>query len=173
MTSLITTPRPWQRLFAANQTGTTITAPAPTTAQPNGDGVIGLSSNLEPPNVLAFAFFGAGADDNTAVARITGWRRVVLAGSDTIWVPTPLASLSLALSTAVGVAGAAVLDTDRFADSIAESVIYTTAKEIVGAATPENTIAIFNLDVKGHELIQVQVATGGSATSVNGLWSGF
>ncbi len=171
-TNLITPPRPWTRLFAANQTGASITTPTPTTTAPTGTNVIDLTGGAAPSN-LAFAFFGAGSDDQTAVARITGWKRCVLTGSTPIWVPTPLASLNLTLSTAVGVAGAAIINADRFCDIIAEATVYTTAKEIVQAASPDNTLAVFKLDVFGHEYVQVDVGTGSSATNVNGIYSGF
>jgi hypothetical protein len=173
MQSLITLPTKWQRLFAANQTGATVPAPAPTITQPSGDGVIPLNGMSNPPNVLALAFFGAGADDNTGLARVTGWKRCDLAGSVTLWVPTPLALLDLTLSTMTGVAGAAILNTDRFVDIIAEVGGYTTAEEILQAATAENTLAVYKVDVFGHELVQVQVGTNSSATNMNGIWSGF
>ena len=93
-------------------------------------------------------------------------------GENPIWIQTPLALLNLTLSTMVGVAGAAALNTDRFADIVAEATVYTTAKEILGAATPEDTLAAYKIDPCGAELVQVQVAVG-NATSINAMVQGF
>ena len=155
------------KLFASNQSGSSITAPAPTTTGPSGDGIFDVRAGNHPFNAIALAFFGTrtSADNETFTARITGWRRI-----STLWVPVPLLALSLTQGTSVGVAGSDVVATEYFADTITASTAFTSAFEIVSPA--DNTVGLVKVDVFGCELLQVQLARSTNA-ACNALVAGF
>lgn len=124
-----TQPTLFQKLFAANVTGV-ITPKAPTATEPVvGDGVIRCAHC----DKLVLALFGAGLDNATLSARVTGWRKV-----GTLWVPAPLAILSGVLGTQMGVAGQPITGTDRLADTITETAVNPYTKLLSPA---DNTLA--------------------------------
>lgn len=170
--SMATLPRNWTLLCAANLTTTSVAAPSPTATEPvtGADGVITLTPDFAP-NYLTFAFFGVGNANDTGKARITGWKRVTTSAG-TLWVPTPLSAVTFTLGTQTGAASTPIVASSKFADTITETTVYTSAKEIVQGATPDNTVAIMKLDAVGFEKVTVIFDKDG-ATSVNGLWSGF
>jgi hypothetical protein len=166
---LLTPAQDYVKLFAANQTGAAIAAPPPTTTAPTGDGMFSSAPDVsygeERLNSCGLVFYGAGADNSTFTARVTGWRKV-----GALWVPVPLLALSGVFGSAVGVAAADVLDTERFADTLTASTGYTSAYELISPA--DNTVACAKVDFFGCQFVQVQVARG-TATSVNVLATGF
>ncbi len=168
MPTLNTALAPFTKLFSSNASGSSITAPTPTTTKPSGDGVVsGVASGSDGYNGLALAFYGtrSAADNETMTARLTGWRLV-----GTLWVPVPLLALAITQGTSVGVAGADVVATEYFADTITASTAFTSANEIINPA--DNTIALVKVDFCGFQLIQVQLAKGTNATC-NCLAAGF
>ena len=125
-------------------------------------------------NVVTLVFYGVGSDNATFSARLIGWRRVYENGveSTSIWIPVKLCEVAVTLSTAVGVAGKLIDETNRFADTIA--LTGTTANDDVSidiVSPADNTIAHMVVDFKGAEVIEVTFTTGGSATSCNALWA--
>src|SRR5688572_26547695 len=84
-------------LYSANVTAGSITAPVPTTTEPSGNGVFDNRFSRDrrsAMNYVVVAFFGAGADNATGTARVTGWRKV-----SSLWVPVPLLALNFTLGT--------------------------------------------------------------------------
>lgn len=104
---------PLSRARATNSDATSFPAVAATTTRPSGAGVVDLAAN--PPAWLKLVPFGAGADDSTFDLRLVGWS---LVGS--LWVPTILVQFGCTLSAAVGVSGADVTDSERFADTLGD-----------------------------------------------------
>ncbi len=163
---------PFSKLFASNQTGSSITAPIPTVTEPTGDGILNLESinrvagALSPPNSVVVAFFGARTGANqTATARLTGWRKI-----GTLWIPVPLLALALTQGTSIGIAATDVVATDYFVDTITASTAFTSAYELISPA--DDTVAAVKVDLFGCEKLQVQVAKG-TCTSVNALAASF
>ncbi len=93
----------------------------PTITEPVNDGVIILAdgSGQIVPCRAKFWFIGLGSDNDAFSVRIIGWTRVDLDTMRPLWVPSLIAEYAVVVSAAVGVAGAAVLNTERFADTIA------------------------------------------------------
>ena len=157
------------KVFAANASGSSITAPTPTTTEPTGDGVFEsiLAEGTVALNALWLIFYGtrSSADNETFTARVTGWKKVT-----TLWVPIPLLALALTQGTSTGVAAAEVIATEYFADTITASTAFTSAYEIISPA--DNTIAAVKVDFAGCRKVQVQLAKGTNATC-NVLAAGF
>lgn len=154
----------WAKALAANSTDTSFAALAPTTTMPSTGVVNMLSAGAQysgVPNNLLLAFYGTGAENTTYSARVTGWSKI-----DTLWVPAPLAELACTLGTAVGVAGASVVATERFADTITQA---SGAASIVISSLADNRVGWVLIDPLGHELVQVSFDMTG-ATNGNAIY---
>jgi hypothetical protein len=158
-----------KKVFAANSTSASTTAPAPTLTEPTGDGIIDASAlggqQNGIVNQLFMIFYGIGSNNATMTIRITGWRKL---GST--WIPFPLLVLTITLGTRAGITGGDVSASEVFADTIVAATAYTAAYELLSQA--DNTIAGIKLDIFGCQKIQVQVDVNGS-TSANALYAGF
>lgn len=119
-------------------------------------------------NSLMFTPYGSGADNATFSARVTGWRSISAIGLTTLWVPTRLMELSCLLSTSVGIAAAAVINTERFCDTITQvaSTAMISTVEIYSPA--DNSPGWVLADGLGFELIEFTVDLG-TATDANFL----
>ncbi len=137
---------PLQLALVANSTATSFATLISTITEPSGTGVHSFLATLRRDKLLV-SFFGAGADDSTFDARIVAWDRIE-SSTLTLWVPRVLCSLSLTLSTQVGIAGAKVVATDRFADTmvvhatVAPQPVFTDL--VSAAAATRGTVEIFS-----------------------------
>lgn len=138
--------QPLQRALATSSTATSFATLISKLTEPSGDGVFAFPSIGQ--KFLHASFFGAGADDTTFDARIVGWDRIGTDPAFTLWVPRILASLSIILSTQVGIVGCKVINTDRFADQIvvhATVAPQSTFTDVVSAAAASRgTVEIFS-----------------------------
>lgn len=189
---------PWRKLRNTNETSNGYVSKVPRNTDPyvnantttkNGDAdtatgpsVINFRNSPNPSmpvqNGIQLLFYGVGANDNTFSCRILGWanmcndRANVFADSAQIWIPVVLAEVAVTLSsTPVGLAGANILATELFADTI--TITGTTANPGINCnivSPANNTIARMFLDAEGYQYIEAQFTTGGSATSCNGLY---
>ncbi len=122
-------------------------------------------------NSVFFMPFGIGNDDTTFDVRVVGWR---YAFSDYathgLWVPVTLGGFSCTLSSQVGVANAAVIATERFADTITRITAQgnDVSSEIVSPAN--NTPGHVILDLKGCHKVEFCFDMTG-ATSGNVLYA--
>lgn len=160
----------WVELLTSNSTAASFTALAATATEPTGAGVIDLPLTGDAVNsFLQLIFFGAGADNSTFDARVSGWSKV-----DTLWVPTPLVEVSCTLGAAVGVASQAVLDTERFADTLSLAAAYSgLAGSLATVVSPAgDLVARLLLDLQGFRKFQVQFDMTG-ATSGNAIYKRF
>jgi len=157
--------RDWSKFLTTNDTTNGYASRVATTTEPVDAGVKSLDAGGDQNwTTLEVLLFGAGADNATLGARILGWRKI-----STLWVPTILADLSGTLSTSVGVASAAVLNTDRFVDTV-------TINGGINVATgyaAQNQPLVIQLDVSGYSKVELITTTGGSATNVNALYAAF
>jgi hypothetical protein len=106
------------RALATNATDTSFAAIIPTITEPSGDGVFSVPGSSTAPGTLYIYPFGAGSDNQTFDLRVSGWRYAVSSGGGKLWLPVTLCEMSCTLSTLVGIADAAAVATDRFADTI-------------------------------------------------------
>lgn len=157
---------PFQSLHSAVVTASSITPPVAMTTEPTGDGVFNMfSTHTVPLNSAVIAFFGGNSADGTFTARITGWRKI-----GTLWIPTPLLTLSGILGAMTGVAGTGVTASQLLADTLTVSTAFTTAYEIINPTGDQ--VAIVKVDAFGCEKIQVQVAIG-TCNNIAALAAGF
>ncbi len=155
----MTTPRDYRRFRAANENASGFATKISTTTEPTGDGVLDLArlGGSVPCKILLVPFL-LGGDGDTTVMRVIGWSSVSLASVNTLWVPVILGEFTLTASTAVGVAGAAVLNTERFADTIVP-VAARIEDAVVGAGTAVhsdvNVLSPTN-DTPGHIIMPLR-----------------
>jgi hypothetical protein len=158
------------KLYGTNSTASSITVPAPTTTAPTGDGVFDLRGSGpagEVPNFGELIFYGAGADEGTGTAKVILWHQC-----GTLWIPTVAVAVDLLLGTAVGVAGADLVATDRLVDSITPTAGAVNVASMDVLSPNDNTVAKVSFDLRGASKIQVLTAKG-SATNLNVLFRGF
>lgn len=162
MDTLVST---FEKVFSSNATDDPFPSRVSTTTQPASAGVIESRKFGEFTNgSLLFVPYGTGADDSTLDLRIIGWRQI-----DTLWVPVILCQVQCTLSTAVGVSGAAVTNSERFADTITLTSPFGTSGVDVNVSSPaNNTPGHILIDPKGCPLIEVTVDLG-TATAANAL----
>ena len=172
-----------RRAFAANSTSAAFVAFVDTLTEPSGAGVHDIGKSGLVPDQALISFFGAGADGATFDARIVGWDRIGDDPYSTLWVWRVLASFSVTLSAAVGVAGSAhVAETDRWADTLALGALAeprygdvnaTPASEYRGTTrifSPQNDIKAYAIvPLLGCEKLQFDLDMTG-ATNGNALF---
>ena len=161
----------FKKFYATNATDASFPSKIATTTQPANDGVYDFTANGISPNGLLIPSaivvipYGVGSDNNTQKIRIIGWRLI-----GTLWVPTPLCQFTCTLSAAVGVAGATVVATERFADTLtADSMNPSGGVEAVSPTG--DLVAHFVVDIKGCPIIEATFDRNSSATSCNALWA--
>lgn len=152
---------PLQRARAASSISNAFTAPAPTATKPSGAGVLDFS--IAPPAWLRVFPFGAGVDNSTLTVRLIGWSLV-----GALWVPSVLCQFDATLSTAVGVSGSDVTDTERFADTVADPTIGAAGVTCQPYSPANNIPGFMLLDACGCTLFQLDTSVG-TATSGNAL----
>jgi hypothetical protein len=153
------------KVLATNSADTSFTAPVATTTKPTA-GVVNLARQSAVPQWLAVVPYGTGGDDSVFEMWITGWRKVA-----TLWVPQRLVKLTCTLSTSVGVAGAALVATERLCDTItATGGISNVSYQLF--STTDNTPAHALVSPNGCSLIQFTFdLTTGTPTGANALYS--
>lgn len=178
---------PFRKMRTTNTTDSAFTGNAariPTITLPDGVGDaaaqttsavhrFGLDVGSVTANGCLAVFYATGADNVTFNARCYAW--TPQPGSNSVpvlWVPVLLCEVALIASTIVGVAGAPVVATERFADTVTLTIgnanisIETLSP---GTTTANSGIAHVLLDFKGPQLIE-WVLDVGTATDANGLF---
>lgn len=146
-----------------NETSAVFASKIATATAPSGEGVIPLRVVGEfTRGSIMLIPYGEGADNSTLSARVIGWRQVAA-----LWVPVILSEIAVTLSTAVGVSGQAVLDTERFGDTVSLSLGNAGVDNQIFSPA-NNTPAHVVIDAKGATAIEVIFARG-TATSCNAL----
>lgn len=167
-----TTPRPLGKAFTANSTnGTAFSAKAVTNTKPSGSGVVSIESDT--PTLSKWIFFGAGNADQTFNARITGWTPCVPSSAGvTSWVPIILWQGVVTLGSHTGIASGAVLNTEKFADTIETDTGFGDDGVDCQPFSPANdTVAHLLVDNKGCSLLELEVDMV-DATNANALIAG-
>src|SRR3990167_10925394 len=110
MNQLVRAVRRWR---ATNENASGFASKIPTITEPSGDGILDLAKMSIVPKLLKIWPILLGADDDVSSMRLIGWHQCLLAGSTTLWFPTIIGEFVCTASTAVGIAAATVLDTER------------------------------------------------------------
>lgn len=123
--------RAFKKAWTANANTSSFASRIPTITEPTNDGVLDIKGDgLVVPSQMLIIPYGLGADDDAADMRVIGWRHAgpvdLQGGTRALWIPTILGEFNCTFSTAVGVAGSFVLNTERFADTITIQALATT-----------------------------------------------
>lgn len=151
---------PLQKARTTNSTDSAFTAPVATTTMPTGGGVVDM--RRDPPTWVRVVPFGVGADNTTFDVRVLAWTEDL-----GFWLPTIIAQFSCTLSAFVGVAGATVDETHRFADTLSTPAT-NLGPECVTFSPQNDTPGWYLIHAAGAQLIEVQFDMTG-ATSGNAL----
>lgn len=110
------------------------------------------------PKWLKLFFLLLGADNDAASFRLIGWNRAVKSGSTDLWMPQPFAEFACTGSACVGVAGAAVLNTERFADTIAPVALKIEDIKIAAGTSLMSDAYVYTPadDTAGHVVISTR-----------------
>lgn len=110
--------RDYAKVFSANLNASSFASKPPTTTEPTNDGVIDVAKGAGViPQWLLFLPYGLGSDNDTFSFRVLGWRKIK--GSlVSLWVPVTLGEFACTLGSLSGVAGAPVINTELFVDTI-------------------------------------------------------
>jgi hypothetical protein len=158
------------KVRATNATDTSFASRVATTTTPADDGVVSIADvGSTAPTWVCLVPYGSGGDGDTFDVRVVGWRKV-----STLWVPTILLQFTATMSTAVGVASAAVTNSERFADTVGDPA---TGMGSVGVncqptSPANNTPAHYLVDTRGCAKFEVLFdATAAGTTGMNCLWA--
>lgn len=166
----------WYRGLQYNSTAPSLPTVSPTTTEP-----ITVDSGTPASNVLLIdtgdkttdlMFFAVGADNVTFLVDLYLWRKATGIGGlatfgTVLWVPTYLGQITGTASAKVGVAAAMVINTERFADTLAGTM---DARVTLRSPTTDK-IGDVVVDTTGYQKLGVYFGINASATSVNALFS--
>lgn len=150
-----------------------------TITEPTQDGVYDLSTGLPLVQNLALILpYGVGSDNDTFSVRVIGWRKVgtarpggqVPAGNTRLWIPLVLAEYACTLSADVGVAGAIIDNTHRFADTMTLTTgNANVSEELVSPGGDLKAHAV--LDLKGVHKLEFTFQITSGTTAMNCLFA--
>ena len=170
---IVTSHEVFKRSLTNNSTSTSFSNPAPTTTEPETVDSDTPTSNAKvfspTKNAIVMNFFGTDADGETFDVRFFGWSLATDGTNTPLWVPSFLVQLTATLSTATGVAGAAVINTEFFADTLVASTSVTGSSSFYAHSPENNVIASCVLDTFGWDKIEARFDLTGAA-SANFTW---
>jgi hypothetical protein len=181
--------RPYRRFRAVNESATGFASKVPTITEPTGTGADASSAavlNLTNNNQLVPAYIKLlpillGADNDVSSMRVIGWHRALLDGKTTLWIPHIIGEFACTASTAVGVAAAAVLNTERFCDGIAHVAARSLDQKIAAGTSvgskyetvilANDTPALIVMPLYGFEKIELTSDQTTGTSTFNCLFS--
>lgn len=159
----MTSIRQYEKCLTTNASDASFPSRVATATEPSGGGVVALGLGEDTIELLPY---GTGNDDTTFDIRVIGWRKIV-DSSTSLWVPYVICQAQCVNSTAVGVSGKPVVNTERFSDS--NTITYGVG---VSPTVPANTIAPLYVDVSGFAKFEVTFDMTG-ATNANALYAAY
>ncbi len=187
--------RSYQKAFAANLVATSFASCVATTTEPTGNGVIDLTAGGPGggaggivPQYMMVLPYGLGASNDGFSLRIIGWRRCntplgAATSVLTLWVPTTFVEVACLLGASTGVAGASVLNTECFCDTITPVAARLPDRVIAAGTALNSDVRIINLandepaflvtPLFGFEKIKFLGDTTNNTPSMNALLSFF
>lgn len=166
MKTEIINPRIWKRALTTNSTATSFASKVPTVTEPSGEGV----HNVGGDEYVEFIPFGTDGDNDTFSLRIIGWRQHRGSVGNDLWIPNVLSETSVVLGTSTGVAGAEVVNTEFFGDTIA--LVSNGGTLTIVSQTAGNTVAMGRVPIAGYDKIEFTFDLAGAqeAVSMNALF---
>lgn len=168
MTELLWPITAMKRALVYSATGASFPSIIPTVTQPVTVDAASAGSNVWVTRggyrYLALTPFGVGADNTTWTFKVYGWSLV-----STLWVPNYLAGFTCTNSTSVGVAGAAVIATERFVDTLVTLATPVDDPDVIVVSPTVQHIAQVFIPTRGHAYLEAVFAKG-SGTDGNFLY---
>lgn len=154
-----TQPASWALIRATESTDTSLTDKVATITKPVNDGVVAVGSDGR--DTLELLPLATAGENDTFAIRVIGWRQVL-----GLWAPTPLCTANCIACAKVGVAGQAVVATQRFCDSIT-----VTSGIGVTPSVAADTIAELFVTISGYDRVEVLFdTTAAGTTGMNALY---
>jgi hypothetical protein len=133
--------RPYERIRTTNATNTSFASKVPTITEPSGDGIRSLCGKMggTVPCKAFIVPFGTGDANDVFDMRVIGWTRIG-SGTVVLWIPTIIASFTCTLGAATGVAGAPVVATELFCDTI----VILSEPTVTADVTRTGTVSVYS-----------------------------
>lgn len=173
---------PFVRALATNASSSGFTAKtAGVTTKPSGNLVYPIADpSYAFRSRVRLMAIGVGSDNDVFALRVWGWSRVGSGNGPAgiIWVPAMLGEITCTLSTFVGVASSPVLNTERFADTMALVATVgepTVTADVTRTGTTEvyspanNTPAWVEFRLRGVELLELDFDQTTGTPTMNAL----
>ncbi len=181
----ITACRVYRKALTANNNDSSFASKIPTVTEPTNDGVIDLKGTGSTiPQWMDVLPYGLGGDNDAFDMRVIGWRHIGELGPQAalkaLWIPTILVEVTCTISAAVGIAGAVVLNTERFADTITiksagfePTITADTTRQgtVVVFSAVNDLIAWFALELRGMEKVEFTFDQTTQTPTMNALIS--
>lgn len=181
----------FRRWAGTNIDATTFASKIPTVTKPQANSttaVLDLAAEFGGggfiPTWMKLLFILLGADEDAASFRLIGWNRIRTgqgADNDTLWIPQPFAEFTCIAGAAVGIATAPVLNTERFADTIAPVALKLEDQKIAAGTsllsdcriyTPaDDTVGHVIIPIRGFELLEMTIDQTVNTPTCNILYS--
>jgi hypothetical protein len=180
--------RQLKKALTTDSTASSFASKVMTFTEPTGNGVIDFGDpGEEVPCFLLLWPYATSGDNDTMDMRVIGWRRLLsTAQGRTAWLPGALGQFTCTMSAQVGVAGAPVVATERFADTIVEHATVKLDGRTVdsAAATPifygstvmhspaNDLIGMIQMPLRGCEKVEILFdTTAAGTTAMNALYA--
>ena len=163
-TAIVHQSKKFAKARTTNATDTSFASKVPTTTKPSGEGVINLKREARASQWVELVPYGTGDANDVFEMWVIGWREI-----DGLWVPKRLVKLTCTLGAMTGVAGASVLATELFCDTVTASMgISNVSYELYSPA--DDTACHVKVQTGGNELLELIFdATTGDPTGMNCL----
>lgn len=166
------------KIFAANQTSSSITVPAPRELPPDGDGFYSLqqASGGTGPKRLLIIPFGTAANDKIFTMEVVAWRRTIPHPTNreihSLWIAYPIAAFTCTLGAMTGLDHKYVDNTQFFCDTIvaATAPIGSAVVDYNIRSPTDDSVASVDIAIYGASIAGILFGIGSSqAVDANAL----
>ncbi len=174
--------RPLRRWRTTNENASSFASKIATVTEPSLDGTLDLRPYLHDiSDYIKLIPILLGTSNDVSSMRVIGWNSVLQDGKTTLWVPVPIGEFVCTAGAATGIAGAAVLNTELFCDTIAPVALKTRDLKIAagtsvnstyGIETPaDDTCAHIIMPIGGFEILELTSDQTTNTATFNCLWA--
>ncbi len=174
--------RPLRRWRTANENAASFASKIPTVTKPINDGTLDLTAYLNTvSDYIKLIPFLLGAENDVTSMRVIGWNSVLLDTLTTLWIPVVIGEYSCTACQAVGITGAAVLNTEAFCDAIAPVAARTRDLKIAAGTSLNSNYGILSptselighiiMPIGGFEILELTSDQTTGTSTFNCLWA--
>lgn len=174
--------RPLRRWRTTNENASSFATKIPTVTRPSNDGILDLVlyASQIPDYIKLFPIL-LGAENDVTSMRVIGWHSCLLDTFTTLWIPVVIGEFSCTASAAVGIAGAAVLNTEAFCDTITPVAARTRDLKIAAGTSINSNYGILSptadliahiiMPIGGFEILELTSDQTTQTSTFNCLWA--